>query len=235
MSESEKQSREQPEFYSSPNDPDSTGPASDGNAHSSPQGLRNDGLWEIDVGEFDDEPEETNEAQIDPVSGDSSHPPDLILHPSQADDDRYVQLQTERDELQEKVLRVTADYQNLARRSRISIDEARQQQIMNVARALLTPLDQFDHALNVDVETTDAKAILQGVQIVRDELMKAIEQFGVRRLEAQVGEPFDPNRHEGLMRQPVEGLDPDHVAAQLQPGYTLEDKVLRPVKVAISE
>ena len=184
----------------------------------------NDGLLDIGVGDFEDppdEPSETLDAEVDDADPET--------------DERLAQLQAERDELQTKVMRVMADYQNLARRSRISIDEARQQQLMDVARVLLTPLDQFDHALGVDLDTTDAKDILQGVQIVRDELLKSLEQFGITQLQAQVGEPFDPNRHEALARQPVEGMEPDHIAAQLQIGYMIGDRVLRPAKVAITQ
>lgn len=138
-------------------------------------------------------------------------------------------------EMESKYLRAAADLQNYAKRTRQNIADARQQQLMDVARALVTVLDHFDHALEVDPDSTSADALLKGVRIVRDELLGSLERFGVKRFEAKQGEQFDPNRHEAMMRQAVEGLEPDCVAAQLQPGYMLEEKTLRPAKVSVTE
>ena len=138
-------------------------------------------------------------------------------------------------DLESKYLRAAADLQNYARRARQNIVDARQQQLMDVARALVVVLDHFDHALEVDLEKTSPQALLQGVQIVRDELLGALEKFGVRRLEVKPGDEFDPNQHEAMMQQAVEGVGPNRVAAQFQPGYTLQDKTLRPAKVSVTE
>ena len=144
-------------------------------------------------------------------------------------------LRRERDELDARYLRVSADYQNFVRRSQQNIDSAREQQVMALAKSLVTVLDHFDRALEVEPEKTSASDLLDGVQIVRDELLKTLEQFGVRRLEVSPGDPFDPTYHEALMRQAVDGLEPNRVAAQMQPGYTLGDKALRPAKVSLTE
>ncbi len=160
-----------------------------------------------------------------------------IRMPSEDDlsDDPIAALQRERDELNDRLLRAHADYQNLARRAQVNVTEARQQQLKDIAGALLTVLDTFDHALLTDAAKTNAEDILKGVHIVRDQLLQTLEQFGVKRMQVDAGDAFDPNQHEALMRQAVEGLDPDHVAAELQPGYTLEDKTLRPAKVSVTE
>ena len=144
-------------------------------------------------------------------------------------------LQAERDDLESRLLRVSADYQNFARRAQQNVAAARDQQVMAMAKALVTVLDHFDSALSVDPQKTRPADLLQGVQIVRDELLKTLEGFGVRRLDVVQGEAFDPIRHEAMIRQRVEGLDPDHVAAQLQPGYLLGDKTVRPAKVSVTE
>ena len=138
-------------------------------------------------------------------------------------------------EMESKYLRAVADLQNYAKRTRQNIADARQQQLMDVARALVIVLDHFDHALEADPDRTSTDALLKGVRIVRDELLGSLEKFGVKRYEAKQGDQFDPNRHEAMMRQAVEGLEPDRVAAQLQPGYMLEEKTLRPAKVSVTE
>lgn len=144
-------------------------------------------------------------------------------------------LRRERDDLEAQVLRLSADYQNFVRRSQQNIDTACEQQLMSLAKSLVTVLDHFDHALEVDAEKTSAADLLAGMQIVRDELLKTLEQFGIRRLDVAPGDSFDPTYHEALMRQPVDGLEPDRVAAQMQPGYVLGEKALRPAKVSLTE
>jgi molecular chaperone GrpE len=144
-------------------------------------------------------------------------------------------LQAERDDLESRLLRVSADYQNFVRRSQQNIAAARDQEVMAMAKALVNVLDHFDSALGVDPQKTKPADLLQGVQIVRDELLKTLEGFGVRRLDVVQGEEFDPTRHEAMLRQHVEGLDPNHVAAQFQPGYVLGDKTVRPAKVSVTE
>ena len=141
----------------------------------------------------------------------------------------------ELEETQQRLLRVSADYQNYVRRSQQHVTDAREQQLMSVARSLLTVLDHFDRALEVDLEKTSAAALLEGMQIVRQELLRALEQHGVTRLDAQAGDEFDPMRHEALMRTASDEIEPNHVVDQLQPGYVLGDKTLRPVQVSLAE
>ena len=152
-----------------------------------------------------------------------------------ATDDAAAVLQRERNEFESKYLRTMADYQNLARRAQQNEVVAREQAIMQMARQLVTVLDHFDHALVVDPEKTAAGDVLKGVVIVRDELLRALQQFGVSRLDVQPGEPFDPNRHEAMMRQPHDEMETDQVIMQLQPGYVLAGKTLRPAKVSVAE
>jgi molecular chaperone GrpE len=144
-------------------------------------------------------------------------------------------LQGELDDLHARLLRATADYQNFARRTQRDLAEARQQQLGEMARALLTVLDHFDRALEADTTKGNAQGLVDGVKMVRDELTKMLEQFGIRRIEVKPGDRFDPVRHEALMRQRVEGVPSEHIGAQLQPGYTLGDRVLRPAKVSVAQ
>ena len=150
-------------------------------------------------------------------------------------DDELARLQQQCAEMESKYLRAAADMQNFARRARQNVADARQQQLMDVARSIVVVLDHFDHALEVDPQNTSPDALLQGMRIVRDELLGALERFGVKRVEVKQGDQFDPNRHEAMMRQAVDGLESDRIAAQFQPGYVLEDKTLRPAKVSVSE
>lgn len=149
--------------------------------------------------------------------------------------DAHTALQNEVTELKAQLLRAAADYQNFARRSQQSINDAREQQLMDVARALLSVLDTFDLALAVDPSKATAETLLKGVGMVRDELLKVLNRFDIRRIDVRPGEEFDPRRHEAMMRQSVQGVASQHIAAQLSPGYVIGDKTLRPVKVSVAE
>ena len=140
--------------------------------------------------------------------------------------DPVLAMQAERDALEDKLRRTMADYQNFARRAEQNVVAARQQQLIDVARKLVTVLDHFDHALAADPDKTSIADLLKGVGIVHEELIKTLASFGVHRLDVEPGEPFDPNRHEALMRQPGGDIESNHVTMQLQPGYVIDDKTI---------
>lgn len=144
-------------------------------------------------------------------------------------------LTTRISELESKLLRAAADYQNYVRRAQQNVSAAREQQTMDVARDLLTVLDHFDTALAVDIEKTSARSLLDGLVIVRNELLRTLERYGVKRITADVGQEFDPNHHEALMRQKLPNVKSGHITQQLQVGYTIGPRTLRPVKVAVAE
>ncbi len=149
--------------------------------------------------------------------------------------DPLAEAQAERDALEDKLKRTMADYQNFARRAEQNVVVARQQAVIDVAKQLVTVLDHFDHALAVDTESMSAEDLLKGVGIVHDELMRALSSFGVKRVDVEPGELFDPNKHEALMRQPDTDIESNHVTAQLQPGYVINDMTIRAAKVSIAE
>jgi len=138
-------------------------------------------------------------------------------------------------ELEAKLLRAAADYQNFVRRSHQNVSAARDQQVGDMAKDLLPVLDHFDIALAVDTEKTSAKSLLEGLIMVRDELTRTLGKYGIERITATPGEEFDPTRHEAMMRQKAQGIATNHVVMQLQPGYVLRERTLRPAKVSVAE
>ncbi|MEM6258381.1 MAG: nucleotide exchange factor GrpE [Planctomycetota bacterium] len=143
-------------------------------------------------------------------------------------------LQAERDELESKLLRVSADYQNFARRAQQNIQSAVEQKLMDVARGFITVMDHFDRALEGQSKD-EAAGVLQGVMMVHSEMLATLNRFGVERLDVEPGTEFDPNRHEALMRQPSDEIESNHVTMQMQPGYVMGDKVIRPAQVGVAE
>lgn len=147
--------------------------------------------------------------------------------------DPLAELQKERDELYARLQRVSADYQNFMRRSETNLVDSIHLASGDVLKRFVPVMDHFDTALGVEANSDDAKALHDGFRIVRDELMKVLQQAGVERLDPQVGEPFDPHCHEAMLQQPAEGVEPGCIAQVFQPGYVYKNRTLRAAKVAV--
>ena len=143
-------------------------------------------------------------------------------------------LEKERDDAIQARQRALADYANFQKRSIENEAGARRFGMTEVLRSLLPVLDHFDLALNQDLDAISVQQLADGVGIVRAELLQAMEQHGVTRILPDAGDEFDPTRHEAMLRQESEGIQPNHIVAMLQPGFALKDIVLRPAKVAVA-
>ncbi|MFI4898490.1 MAG: nucleotide exchange factor GrpE [Phycisphaerales bacterium JB059] len=156
--------------------------------------------------------------------------------PSGADDivEALVEVARERQELNDKLLRTVADFQNFQRRASLNEREAATQARAGVVQQVLTVMDHFDLALAQDPDATNTEQILGGVRVIRDELFKTLQTFGVSRIEPGAGDEFDPNIHEAMLRQASEGIEPGRVVALLSVGYKLGDRVVRPAKVSVA-
>ena len=178
--------------------------------------------------EVDDQPvEESPEATEEPVEAEE------VVGAEDADAPNAA-LQAERDELYERLQRVSADYQNYIRRSQQNKADDISLAKGDVVKTFIPMLDHLDQALSVDPEKVEAKSIYDGVKIVQDEFHRVLERVGVEILKPEPGEPFDPHKHEALMRQPAEGIKPNHISMTLQPGYVLNGRALRPANVAVA-
>lgn len=144
-------------------------------------------------------------------------------------------LQKKHDELFDRLQRTAADYHNYMKRSERTRLEDRARDRADVLRAFIPVVDTIDQALSAHKpEHDEAKKVLEGVRIVRDELLKVLTSQGVTRIEPRVGEAFDPHLHEAMLQQPAEGVKPNHITLALSPGYLYNDRALRPAKVAVA-
>jgi molecular chaperone GrpE len=148
-------------------------------------------------------------------------------------------LRAERDELNSKFLRTLADYQNFQRRSIQNEQAAKIEGVSRVVERVFTVLDHFDLALNQDTSKATADQIVHGVRLIRDEFTRVLASLGVGLIAPSPNDEFVPGRHEAVMQQPADGIQPGRVVACFQPGYTLAipggtERVLRPAKVAVS-
>ena len=146
-------------------------------------------------------------------------------------EDVIAKLEREITELKDSRLRAVADLQNTARRGVENEARARTQGIMGVARGVVPVLDQFELALAQKGLTAEQAA--EGLKLLQSELWKSLARVGVEMIEPNLGDTFEPGKHEAVLQQAVEGIAAGAVSMKLQNGYRIGDTVLRPAKVAI--
>lgn len=136
--------------------------------------------------------------------------------------------------LEESLLRAKADFQNLQRRSTIERSEAIRFANTELMRALMPILDDLERALAAAEVGEDINPIAEGVRLVYTKFLKALGEHGLEQIDA-LGQPFDPEVHEALMRQPSHDLPPGMVVQEVAKGYRLRDRVIRPAKVIVTQ
>lgn len=144
------------------------------------------------------------------------------------------QMQARNKELEEQQLRLRAEFENFRRRTRREAEEQRQWAAANLVSALLPVVDNLERATQMTGEREQApQSFVDGVDLVRKQLVGELERVGLQAIEA-AGQPFDPNLHEAVLHEETDEHPDGHVIEELQRGYVLGDKVLRPsvVKVA---
>ena len=182
----------------------------------------NDDFKDLDV---EDIPlDDANSARVEEQSVAAEAPPDEVT-----------KLRAERDEYYQKLLRATADYRNSQRRLEQDKQQAVQYANSTLIKALLPVIDNFERALAVDPEKTDVPKLLQGMQMVHDELLSVLSKNDVEQVAPQAGEAFNPELHQALMQQPDEQYAEPTVTLLLQKGYTHHGRMLRPAGVAVSK
>jgi molecular chaperone GrpE len=150
-------------------------------------------------------------------------------------DGAFAKLQKDRDELFERVARLTADFQNARRRLEADAEQRLQFANSSLIKALIPVIDNFERALAVDPAKSDAASILKGLQMVHDQWLAVLKKEHVETLAPEPGEKFDPNKHEAIIHEPDDKYDEPTVTRMLTKGYALYGRTLRPASVAVSQ
>lgn len=143
-------------------------------------------------------------------------------------------LQEERDQLFERVARVQADFRNAQKRLENEKIQAIQYANSRLISALIPVIDDFERAAAQDPEKIDSAALLKGLELVYQKLMKVLQEQHVEVIEPHPGTPFDPNLHQALMQQQDDRYTEPTVTQLLQKGYAVHGRTLRPAQVAVS-
>jgi len=136
-------------------------------------------------------------------------------------------------ELEDKLLRTMADFDNYKKRTARQFDDIVSAANEKLIVALLEIVDNFERALEHDGDKSDFKAFRKGTKLIFNQMMDFLERHDVKPIEA-VGRPFDPNRHEAMMQVPSDKYDEGVVAMEMTRGYMQGNRVIRFSKVAVS-
>lgn len=131
----------------------------------------------------------------------------------------------------ERLLRAAAELDNLRKRTARVRGETREETLREVLLRIAPVLDNLTRAQAQ--QTEDAAALRQGVQLIIGQFREVLRGFGLEEIEA-VGRPFDPNLHEALLEMPSDAHPAGTVVEQMDQGYLLNGKVVRPARVVVS-
>ena len=144
------------------------------------------------------------------------------------------ELQKQRDELYDRLLRTSAEFDNYRKR----IDRERQQVHESAAAGIISELlplvDDFERALNLGAARSGGDAYHQGIELIYKQLLEVLRKRGVRPLEA-LGADFDPHFHQAVSYEPADGRRDGEVIEEFRRGYMLGDRLLRPAMVKVAK
>ena len=156
--------------------------------------------------------------------------------PELQEHDRIAELERKLEEANSKALYAAAETQNVRRRMETELQQATSYAAANFARDMLSIKDHLDRALAAVGEELRADKIasqfLAGIESTARELESAFGRHGITRIGAK-GEPLDPHRHQAMVELPSDE-EPGTVIEEMQPGYMMKDRLLRPALVGVA-
>ena len=154
--------------------------------------------------------------------------------PAENVESRLEQMEKEKQDLYDRLLRTTADFDNFRKRVSKEKDDLVRYGNEKIARELLPVIDNFERALEQAENSANNKALREGIEMILKQFITVLEKFGVKNFTA-IGQPFDPNKHEAMVHQESSEHEENAVIAEFQKGYYLHDKLLRPAMVSVAK
>src|SRR5688500_10424595 len=177
-----------------------------------------------------------NPADVD--NKESGQPADIAESPGPNGDllgleERIRQLEKQLEEEHNLYLRTLADFQNFRRRQEEENRQIRQIANRELILSLLPVIDNFERALNAAEQSRSYEALIGGVALTLRQMQDFLKKNGVEAIDS-VGQEFDPNFHEAVMRVEDSEHPENTVVEELQRGYSMNDRVLRPSMVTVA-
>ncbi|MXP09537.1 nucleotide exchange factor GrpE [Pseudoblastomonas halimionae] len=148
------------------------------------------------------------------------------------------QLRADLETSKQDVLYARAETQNVRRRLEKDVSDARQYGATGFARDILSVADNLsralDHVPEALREDDKSKRFIEGIEATQREIDKVFAQHGISRI-AAVGLPLDPNQHQAMMEVPTDDAEPGTIVQEMQAGYMLRDRLLRPAMVGVAK
>lgn len=155
-------------------------------------------------------------------------------------EDRIAQLEAEKEQLRDQVLRTAAEMDNLRKRTEREVNDTRSYAIAGFARDMLVATDNLSRALMVIPaelrENADGtlKSLIEGIEMTEREMQRLLQKNGVIPIAAE-GEKFDPHRHQAMFEVPDPSVPEGTVVQVVQTGYAIGERVLRPAMVGVAK
>jgi molecular chaperone GrpE len=137
------------------------------------------------------------------------------------------------DEYLELAQRTKADFENYRKRAARETAAAQERGMAKLALELLPAVDNLDRALATTDGSEESDTLASGIKLVHKDVIAALARVGIEPFWPQ-GERFDPQHHEAVAQQPVDGAQPGTIVEVYQRGYMLRDSVLRPARVVVA-
>ncbi|MBC2241014.1 nucleotide exchange factor GrpE [Listeria booriae] len=150
------------------------------------------------------------------------------------DEKRLLELEEKLEAAEDRYLRLQADFENVKKRNIAERTANQKYRSQSIAEALLPALDGFQKALDTQSDSEQMEALLTGMKMVYGQIMTALEAEGVEAIPA-LGEQFDPNYHQAVMQDDDSSKESNEITMELQKGYKLKDRVIRPSMVKVNQ
>ncbi|WP_440875445.1 nucleotide exchange factor GrpE [Thalassotalea sp. PLHSN55] len=135
----------------------------------------------------------------------------------------------------DSVIRAKAEVDNVRRRAAQDVEKARKFALEKFAGEMLTVVDNLERGLaTIDAEDESQKTTYEGVNLTLQGLLSGLEKFAIKAIDPQ-DQPFNPEQHQAMSMQEVEGVAPNTVIAVMQKGYELNGRLIRPAMVMVSK
>jgi molecular chaperone GrpE len=185
---------------------------------------RNSEARDEDLPDSEPEPEaETGEAQEAPTEVDQLKK-------------EVAEARAEAAETYDRLLRLSAEFENYKKRMQRQAEDHRKYANESIIKDLLSVVDNLERAVNASQQSNSeaGACMLEGLEMTLNEIRKVLKKYHVEPVEA-VGQPFDPTYHEAVMQQPSEDHPDNTVIQEMQKGYMLHDRLIRPAMVVVAK
>jgi len=145
-------------------------------------------------------------------------------------------LLAERDLLKDRLMRALAEAENSRKRGERDRRDAEVYGGSKLARDLLSVYDNMTRALSTvdDVQRESSKALIEGIELTRRELLNTFTKHKIERVAPEVGEKFDPQIHQAMFEAPVPGIAAGNIIQMMAEGFVIGERLLRPAQVGVS-